>query len=155
LSPDHASAAGRDLLAAVLNAPAVQALRQRVEQGDPLSLEAVAPAAHPFCAVLLRRLFPDRPLVVVTEGLKSQEAVHQDIETWLQLGAAADGPRPRALFYPAWETLPHEAKLPHHGDGVAAADLSAGGNRGADARVAEGGPDRPARPGGVAGGSGL
>ena len=37
----------------------------------------------------------------------------QDLETWLP----AAGPAPTAarplLFYPAWEILPHEGKLPH------------------------------------------
>ena len=55
-------------------------------------------------AGLLQRLFPQRTIVVVTENLKTQENFQQDLETWL--GASP-------LFYPAWETLPHENKLPH------------------------------------------
>ncbi|HXU78697.1 MAG TPA: CarD family transcriptional regulator, partial [Methylomirabilota bacterium] len=47
-----------------------------------------------------------RPIVAVTEDLKSQERFHQDLQTWR---AAAPG----ILFYPAWEILPHEARLPH------------------------------------------
>ena len=43
-------------------------------------------------------------MVVVTENLKAQESFQLDLETWL-------GSSP--LFYPAWETFPHEGKLPH------------------------------------------
>ncbi len=50
--------------------------------------------------------------MVVTDGLKTQETFHQDVETWLRFGKDEKNPE-RALFYPAWETLPHEAKLPH------------------------------------------
>ena len=41
---------------------------------------------------------------MVTDGLKTQESFQQDIETWLGLSP---------LFYPPWEILPHEGKLPH------------------------------------------
>ena len=82
-----------------------------------MSCEAVSASAQPFFAALLRHLFPTRPLVVVTGGLKLQEGVHQDVSTWTQF-LKPDPGRPRdedfaPLFYPAWETLPHEAKLPH------------------------------------------
>ena len=43
-------------------------------------------------------------MVVVTENLKTQERFLQDLETWLDA---------TPLFYPAWETFPHEGKLPH------------------------------------------
>jgi transcription-repair coupling factor (superfamily II helicase) len=66
----------------------------------------------------------------VADGLKRQETLHQDVETWLQVlrdseaaglasakttpPANVSGPRPsRALFFPAWEIFPHEARLPH------------------------------------------
>ena len=96
---------------AALNTPAVQHLRRRVESGGALSLCGTPAPAQPFLAAALRQLFPERPVVVVTEGLKTQEVFHQDIETWLKLAnpEVKDG----ALFYPAWETLPHESKLPH------------------------------------------
>ncbi|MCX8091236.1 MAG: transcription-repair coupling factor [Verrucomicrobiae bacterium] len=89
-----------------------------------LSLDGVAAPAQPFLVAALRRLFPERSLVVVTEHLKAQEQFHQDLTTWLQPhGPASDSPpearsdrlpAPAApLFYPAWETLPHEGRLPH------------------------------------------
>jgi transcription-repair coupling factor (superfamily II helicase) len=86
----------------------------------------VGASAQPFFAALLRHLFPLRPIVVVTDGLKSQETVHQDVSTWLhhqgdtatddfakKLPSPASRFVPAPLFYPAWEILPHEAKLPH------------------------------------------
>ena len=73
-------------------------------------------AAHPFLAVLLARLFPTRSIIVITDGLKTQELYHQDIQTWLKNAnvPSAAGTSERTLrFFPAWETLPHEPKLPH------------------------------------------
>jgi transcription-repair coupling factor (superfamily II helicase) len=118
--------ANAELFASVAQTPAALALRQRLESGGALSCDAVSVSAQPFFAALLRHLFPTRPLVVVTDGLKSQESVHQDVSTWTQFLESDTGnsneARPashvsplicRPLFYPAWETLPHEAKLPH------------------------------------------
>jgi hypothetical protein len=92
----------------------------------------VGPAAQAFLAALLHDLFPHRPIVVVTEGLRSQESAQQDLATWLALGAHASKqdaeggaskptspvPEPSALnpqplFYPAWDILSHDARLPH------------------------------------------
>ena len=58
---------------------------------------------------------------MVIPGLKQQEAVHQDLQTWLAwLGAESNQPEQSIAnapfapeFFPAWETLPHEAKLSH------------------------------------------
>lgn len=115
----------------VIETPAVQELVRRLGAGGALSVPGVTLPAQPFLAAILHRIFPTRPLVVVTENLKAQEGVQQDLETWLQLrresnvdsrepelGTRSSGPRPstldpRPLFYPAWEILPHENKLPH------------------------------------------
>jgi len=81
-----------------------------------LSCGAVSAAAQPFCAALLRGLFPNRVIVVVTDGLKTQESFQQDIATWLARDSPAGPPESAAsapLFFPAWEILPHELKLPH------------------------------------------
>jgi transcription-repair coupling factor (superfamily II helicase) len=108
-----------DPFAAVAQAPAAQALRSRLETEGVWSLGHVAPAAQPFLVAFLRTLCPNRPIVAVTDGLKSQEAFHQDVQTWLAFRAQTggqsvpDSPARPPLFYPAWETLPHEAKLPH------------------------------------------
>jgi len=68
--------------------------------GPFLSLAPVAEPARPFLTALLARKL-SRPLLIVTDGLKSQEA-------W-ELSLIAFGTEPQ--FYPAWESLPH-AGLP-------------------------------------------
>ena len=101
-----------------------------MERGGALSGAGICASAQPFLAALLHQTYPTRPIVIVTDNLKAQESFHQDIETWLNVGresrvesrepAAAgedSGSRPssldsRPLFFPAWEILPHEGKLP-------------------------------------------
>jgi transcription-repair coupling factor (superfamily II helicase) len=92
------------LFADISQAPAAQSLARRVEHGGALSCAGICSSAQPFFAALLAKVFPQRPVVVVTENLKAQENFQQDLETWL------DSP---PQFYPAWETFPHEGKLPH------------------------------------------
>jgi transcription-repair coupling factor (superfamily II helicase) len=104
LAQNESSSAAGNLFADILKVPAVQSLARRVEPGGALSISGVAPSAQPFFAALLQKIFPQRPVVVVAENLKQQESFQQDLETWL--GASP-------LFYPAWEILPHEGKLPH------------------------------------------
>jgi transcription-repair coupling factor (superfamily II helicase) len=108
----------------------VQELLRRLEQGGALSFSEINSAAQPFLAALLAKNFPNLRIVVVTEGLKAQESFQQDVETWMmgevwsvkgevrktegtpdQLLTSHVSPRPS--FYPSWEILPHEAKLPH------------------------------------------
>ena len=83
-----------------------------MESGGVLSLEAVCASARPFFALLLAQSLPQRPIVVVTEGLKSQELFFQDLQTWIA-ALPKDRPAPRPLFFPDWEILPHEIRLPH------------------------------------------
>ena len=64
--------------------------------GPFLSFAPVAEPARPFLAALLARKL-SRPLLIVTDGLKSQEA-------W-ELSLIAFGAQPQ--FHPAWESLPH------------------------------------------------
>lgn len=110
-------AAGERIQAAVLETPAAEALFRRVEGGEILSCSGVAEAAWPFLAALLRRRFPQRALLVVCADLKQQELFHQDLQTWLGAWppdpAAASPTADAPLFFPAWEVLPHEARLPH------------------------------------------
>lgn len=107
------------LVASLARTPAAQRLRRRVERGGVLSWPGLPESAQAFTAALLRHWFSTRPVVVVTEGLKAQERLYQDLLTWLApLGPPAAPSAPaarstRCLFYPAWETLPHEARLPH------------------------------------------
>jgi transcription-repair coupling factor len=116
---------GGDILSSVANIPAAHDLHRRVESGESLSCLGVSRAAQPFLGALLRRMFPSRPIVLVVEGLKTQESFQQDIETWWRLSAETENlpsespkseirnPKSAICFYPAWEVLPHEAKLPH------------------------------------------
>ena len=115
------------MFADIAQVPAVQSLARRLEPGGALSRIQVSPAAQPFFAALLRRIFPDRPIVVVTDHLKTQESFQQDLETWMGLESKVQSPKSKVaeapssilhppsspLFYPAWEILPHESKLPH------------------------------------------
>ncbi len=90
-----------------------------------LSCNEICQAAQPFLAILLQRIFPNRPVVVVAPDLRTQESFQQDLETWLAAesqgpssNSKADSLRPstishQLLFYPAWDILPHEGKLPH------------------------------------------
>ena len=87
----------------VENSPAVQDLFRALENGGALSFSGVPAAAQAFVVTLIRRRFSNRPIAVIAEGLKAQESLQQDIETWL----------PKPLFFPAWEVFPHESKLPH------------------------------------------
>ena len=97
----------------------MQSLARRVGEGGVLSCRHVNVAAHPFFAALLRDLFPQKPVVVITEGLKAQESLHQDLATWLRAAAPsgssheANSGNSAPKFYPAWEVLPDEARLPH------------------------------------------
>ncbi len=71
---------------------------------------------------------PGRPILAVVASLKAQESFHQDVATWLEMhsqihhpqssaqgqGAPAQGvPGRMPLFYPGWEVLPQEGRLPH------------------------------------------
>ncbi|MBI1839252.1 MAG: transcription-repair coupling factor [Verrucomicrobia bacterium] len=115
----------------MIDTPPARALLARLRAETHISLPAVDPAAQPFLVAVLRLLAPERPLLVVTSGLKVQESFFQDLLTWLQrpvpTGIASDGPSGAApppksapaaticpvQFFPAWEVLPHESKLPH------------------------------------------
>ena len=82
-----------------------------------LSFSGITASAQPFLAALLHKKFPRRTIVVVTENLKAQESFQQDLETWLAMDPTDKTPRLPAtrpsLFYPAWEVMPQEGKLPH------------------------------------------
>ena len=124
LAQNAATSATSSLFADILKAPAVQRLAQRLENGGVLTCAGVSQAAQPFFAVLLQIFFPQRPIVIVTDNLKTQESFQQDIETWLdevrgqKCEVRTEQPptshlSPRPFFYPAWDVLPHEGKLPH------------------------------------------
>ncbi len=113
------------MFADLAKTPAVQTLARRLEVGGALSVAGIASTAQPFFAALVQALFPQRPVVIVTENLKAQESFQQDLETWLAVESNGQSSNAKAepsqiptansqlLFYPAWEILPHEEKLPH------------------------------------------
>jgi transcription-repair coupling factor (superfamily II helicase) len=102
--------AASNLFAEISKVPAVQSLARRVEHGGALSFSGLTSPAWPFFAALLKRNFPQRTIVVVTDNLKAQESFQQDLETWLGMDSGPAGP---LLFFPEWEIFPHEGKLPH------------------------------------------
>jgi transcription-repair coupling factor (superfamily II helicase) len=120
-----------NLFAKVGESPSVQLLARNVENGGVLSWEGVCQAAQPFFVALLRHVFKTRPIVAVVDGLKTQESFLQDLQTWLATENSPtqtketvsqnssepitieEGNPWQPLFYPAWETLPHEERLPH------------------------------------------
>ena len=63
----------------------MRSLARRLEKGGVLSCSGISAAAQPFLAALLRHLFPQRPIVLVTEGLRTQESANQDLATWLAI----------------------------------------------------------------------
>ena len=109
LAQNAAASARRDLFADIATTPAVQELLRRVGQGGALSCTGICTSAQPFLAALIQRTFPARPIVIVTDNLKAQESAQQDLQTWL---SQLPSPNFHLLFYPAWEILPHEGKLP-------------------------------------------
>ena len=87
------------------------------------SCAGVSAPAQPFLAVLLQRLLPDHLIVAVTDSLKTQESFQQDVETWLaeavgegraeRIKTSPAASPLRSFFYPPWDILPHEGRLPH------------------------------------------
>jgi transcription-repair coupling factor (superfamily II helicase) len=123
LAHDLAIPATSNLFAAISETPAVQILARRLENGRVLSCTGISQTAQPFFTALLHHIFPQRPIVVVTEGLKTQESFQEDISTWLEIQSKVQSPKSKdssqqssklsPLFYPSWEILPHESRLPH------------------------------------------
>jgi transcription-repair coupling factor (superfamily II helicase) len=92
--------------------------REMAEQAGRYPYVRWAPAASaswPFMAACFKTAHPERPLVIVTPGLRLQESMHQDVTTWIRWLMAHNPQEDEntPCFYPAWEHLPHEAKLPH------------------------------------------
>ena len=98
------------MFADISQAPDVQSLARRLEHGGALSCTGIGAPAQPFLAALLQKIFPHRPIIAITTDLKTQESFQQDLETWLPQLPTSNS---QLLFYPAWEILPHEDRLPH------------------------------------------
>ena len=96
LAQNATASATSSLFADILKAPAVQCLARRLEHGGVLTCAGVSQAAQPFFAALLRKFFPQRPIVIVTDNLKTQESFQQDLETWLSLASTVHSPQSKA-----------------------------------------------------------
>ncbi|MEJ5237180.1 transcription-repair coupling factor [Limisphaera sp. VF-2] len=100
-----------------------------MEGGGVLHVTGVAEPAQPFLVAWLHLCFPETTLVVVTPEPRRQELFQQDLETWLRVLRGLPEPGPGAkeaggaaaaasvgnlsLYFPAWEVLPGEERLPH------------------------------------------
>ena len=82
-------------------------------KGGLLSLEGISQGGEAFVSGVLAHRLPGRPTVVVCPTVQVQEQVHQELETWLPRLAKPDAPPYEPQFFPAWDVLPHESKLPH------------------------------------------
>ena len=59
-------------------------------------------------------------MLVITAGVKAQESFYQDVTTWSMGESKVQSPKSKVeastsqpLFFPSWDILPHEPKLPH------------------------------------------
>lgn len=118
--------ASADIVRRVWETPAVHQLVEDAGHGGALTGGGACAGAQSFlCASLSLQL--QRTLVLVATGRRSQEIIQQDLETWLACLAPGSSHQEAAegvvaghirgsnatWFYPAWESLPHEGKLPH------------------------------------------
>ena len=98
-------------LAKLRETPALQAVLKGAEPGGVLPLGGVSQGAWAFSATVLAYFSRGRPVLVVCPTGKLQEQLQQELETWL--AALTKRPAKSPLFFPAWNVLPHEARLPH------------------------------------------
>jgi len=98
-------------LAKLRETPALQAVLEGAEPGGVLSLGGVSQGAWAFSVAVLAHFAKGRPVVVVCPTGKLQEQIQQELELWLPALAKRLAKPP--LFFPAWDVLPHEARLPH------------------------------------------
>src|ERR1041385_5766536 len=66
----------QDIFALSAKTPVAEDLLGRVERGESLSVRSTDPAAQPFIVAALRHAFPQRPIAVITAGVKPQEIFH-------------------------------------------------------------------------------
>jgi len=98
-------------LAKLRETPPIQAVLYGAEPGEVLSLGGISQGAQAFSAAVLAHFAKGRPVVLVCPTGKLQEQLQQELETWLP--ALTKSPAKPPLFFPAWDVLPHEARLPH------------------------------------------
>ena len=107
----------------LLSSPLFAAIERDLKIEGGCTRSGIASSSWGFLTACLHRMETGTPIVVVVPGLKQQEAFYQDLQTWLTWLAAPEGSGKRESddsvaiinpgYFPAWETLPHEAKLSH------------------------------------------
>jgi len=98
-------------LAKLRETPSLQTVLYGAEPGEVLSLGGISQGARAFSAAVLAHFAKGRPVVLVCPTGKLQEQLQQELETWLPALTKRLAKPP--LFFPAWDVLPHEARLPH------------------------------------------
>ena len=98
-------------LAKLRETPSLQTVLYGAEPGEVLSLGGISQGARAFSAAVLAHFAKGRPVVLVCPTGKLQEQLQQELETWLPALTKRLAKSP--LFFPAWDVLPHEARLPH------------------------------------------
>ena len=107
----------------LLSSPLFAVIERDLKIEGGCTRSGIASSSWGFLTACLHRVESGTPIVVVVPGLKQQEAFYQDLQTWLTWLAAPEGSGKREPddsvaiinpgYFPAWETLPHEAKLSH------------------------------------------
>ena len=100
-------------LAELCESPVFQPLIKKGEKGESLSLDGVCQGGEAFITAVLAQIHPRRPVVVVCPTVQTQEQVHQELETWMPRLAKRSAKAAVPHFFPAWDVLPHESRLPH------------------------------------------
>ena len=126
LAQNAAASATSNLFADISKAPAVQSLARRVENGGVLTCAGCQPGgAAVFCGLAPENFPapPDRRRHRQPQNAGKFSAGPGNVACKLKSRVRSPKPKrsilqpstsdPRRLFYPAWEVLPHEGKLPH------------------------------------------
>ncbi len=102
----------RELFEKLGRHPAVGEVARRLSSGKKTdsSLSGLTTTAKALYLVLLARAV-DRPLIVVTDGSKQAETLHESIETFFELTSVGRVSRPQLL--PALDVLPFQNLSPH------------------------------------------
>ena len=95
------------------DSPAFKPLLKVGGQGESLSINDVSPGGDAFLVAVISQLFSDNTIMVVCPTVQIQEKVHQELKTWLQRLTKSNLQPSDPQYFPAWDILPHESRLPH------------------------------------------
>ncbi len=102
----------RDLFLDLAKHPGFQEAVRRVSAGGDASLSGLTTTAKAVYSVLLWQL-SGKPQVIVVDGNKQAESLHEAIQTFFQLLAADGSARQTPLLLPALDVLPLQNLSPH------------------------------------------